>query len=255
MISAETEHILRRLLAGQPTYKPVIEVLKKLEHIHMICFVGATGMGKTTLMDALVAFDPQRYGKTRNFTSRPPREDDDQKRYYYYQHSDEGLAPILERIARHENLQHNINPYTLTIYGSEVDDYPHAYNLGDIFSSSIDGFRQLGFGELRVFSVVTNPHVWIERLEARFPAGHPHREARLQEALDSLTWSLAQNAADHTWVISPVDDVQVAVTSVDLTIRGETQPSAGKPVDKPTDQAEARELAEQCLAKVKELLG
>jgi hypothetical protein len=244
MISPETEAILRRLLAEQPTYRPEAAILEKLGSIDFTCFVGATCMGKTTLMDALVALDSTRYGKTRNFTTRPPRVDDDPKRYYYYEHSDAGLAPILERIAHRQNLQHNINPYTLTMYGGEVADYPHPHNMGDIFASSVDGFRQLGFGKLRVFSVVTDPDAWLRRIEERFPAGHPHRQARLQEAADSLTWSLAQTAPDHAWVINPPGQVQVAATSVDSLIRGE----------KPADQAEARSLAEECLEHVRDLL-
>lgn len=243
-LSTETEATLRRLLAEQPTYKPVPAVLEKLQHISFVCFVGATCMGKTTLMDALVALDSSRYGKTRNFTTRPPRPDDDPKRYYYFKHSDAGLAPILKRIAQHENLQHNINPYTLTMYGSEIGDYPHAYNLGDIFSSSIDGFRQLGFGELRIFSVVTRPNAWIKRIEERFPVGHPNRQARLQEAVDSLTWSLTQDSPDHAWVINPPEHIETAVTAVDSVIRGK----------KPSHQDEAKQLAEECLAKVKQLL-
>ena len=38
---------------------------------------------------------------------------------------------MLNRIGQHENLQHNINPYTLTMYGSEIGDYPHPHNLGE----------------------------------------------------------------------------------------------------------------------------
>ena len=243
-LSADTEALLRRLLAEQPTYKPVSAVLEKLQHISFVCFVGATCMGKTTLMDALVALDSSRYGKTRNFTTRPPRADDDPKRYYYFEHTDAGLAPVLKRIAQHENLQHNINPYTLTMYGSEISDYPHAYNLGDIFSSSIDGFRQLGFGKLRIFSVVTSPDAWLARIEERFPQRHPNRQARLQEAADSLNWSLAQDSPDHAWVINPPEHIETAITSVDSVIRGE----------KPIHQDEARRLAEACLIKVQELL-
>lgn len=226
-------------------YRPETAIVSQLSHIHFACFVGASCMGKTTLMDGLVAFDSKRYGKTRNFTSRPPRTDDDPKRYYYYEHSDAGLAPVLERIAARQNLQHNINPYTLIMYGSELSDYPHLINMGDIFASSIDGFRQLSFGKLWVFSVVTDPDTWAARIEERFPAGSPHREARLREAVDSLAWSLAQNSADHAWVVNPPAHIETATASVDSIIRG----------NKPPGQVEARALAEACKKRVQELLG
>ena len=245
MISAETEATLRRLLTEQPTYRPVQRVLSQIANVTFICFVGAGGMGKTTLMDELVVFNGERYGKTRNFTSRPPRPDDDPKRYYYYQHTDEGLAPLLQRIERHENLQHNIDPYSGYVYGSEAGDYPHPYNLGDIWSTSIDGFRQLGFDKLYIFSVVTDADSWQRRFDMRFPADHDLREARLKEAAQSLTWSLAQKNSDHQWVINRDGDIRVAANSVDSIIRGEK--SAG--------QNEARELAQQCLARAQELLG
>lgn len=243
MISPETKATLRRLLAEQPTYRPVPAVLEKLQHITFVCFVGATCMGKTTLMDALVALDPKRYGKTRNFTTRPPRADDDPKRYYYYEHSDEGLQPVLARIAARENLQHNINPFNLYVYGSELADYPHRYNLGDIFSSSIDGLRQLGYGKLVICSVVTDPDTWQQRLEARFPVGHPQRADRLREAVMSLEWSLAQHATDHQLVFSPEKRIEATATSVDYALRHET---AG-------DQAEATRLAKQCLTRARQL--
>ncbi|PID99520.1 hypothetical protein CSA80_02045 [Candidatus Saccharibacteria bacterium] len=245
MISEETAQKLQQLLASQPTYKPNQAVQAALKDINVSCFVGATCVGKTTLMDALVAYRPQYYGKTRNFTSRPPRADDDPKRYYYYEHSDAGLAPVFARIAQHENLQHNINPYNLTVYGSELADYPHPMNVGDIFSSSIDGFRQLGFGTLHVFSVVTDPDAWRTRLEQRFPSGHPQLHARLEEAVASLTWSLTQTAQDHAWVINPPNDIQAAVTAVDAIIRGENA----------SNQAEAQNLATACLEQAKKLLN
>lgn len=242
MISEQTESILRKLLAEQPTYRPVQEILEQLRHISFVCFVGATCMGKTTLMDALAAFDPK-YGKTRNFTTREPRPDDDPKRYYYYEHSDAGLQPVLERIERHENLQHNINPFNLHMYGSEIGDYPHQYNMGDIFSSSIDGFRQLGFGKLYVFSVVTDADTWQQRFEERFPAGHPQREARLQEAVVSLEWSLAQIDDDHAWIVNPPDHIESAVGAVDDIILG----------DKPQRQEEAKQSAVACLQRAKDM--
>lgn len=241
MISRETEELLRHLLAKQPVYKPSDDVLKQLQEITMLCFVGATCMGKTTVMQLLAQTD-QAYGITRNFTSRSPRVEDDASRYVYFEHSDTGLRPILDRIASRELLQYNIHPFSLHVYGSEVEGYPHRYNMGDIFYSSITGFRQLGFKKLYVFSIITEPASWQRRFEARFPEGNPHRSARLAEAIESLEWSLSQTVADHIWVINRDDACQAAVHTVQQAMSGQLG-----------DQTEARQLAESCLALIREL--
>ncbi|MBL8121216.1 hypothetical protein JNM87_00510 [Candidatus Saccharibacteria bacterium] len=243
MISAETEATLRRLLSEQPTYQPIASIRDQLTDVSFMAFVGASCVGKTTLMDALVDFD-SKYGKTRNFTSRQPRPDDDPNRYYYYDHSDEGLRALLDRIAHHENLQYNINPFSYYVYGSEIEDYPHRHNMGDILYSSIDGFRQLGFGELRVFTVICNPSAWEQRFNERFPAGNPQRLSRLQEAAASLEWSLAQTSDDHTWVINIPSRIELAVTAVDRTVENNTIAL----------QPKAQQLAKDCLQRVKSYL-
>lgn len=242
MISEQTKQLLLQLLAEQPTYRPKQAVLDQIKGKRMVCLVGASCMGKTTIMDTLVRLDP-RFGKSRNFTSRPPREDDDSSRYYYYEHSDKGLAPIFDRIRAGELLQYNINPHTLHVYGSEASGYPHDINLGDIFSSSIDGFRQLGFGDVRVVTIVTNPSVWQARVNARFPVGSERREARLKEAVTSLEWSLAQTNPDHCFIISNDGQAEAAANALRASLNGQ-QP----------DQTEARQLAKACLAAAKEML-
>ncbi len=241
MISRETEELLRRLLAEQPTYKPTQAVLGQINQITMLCFVGATSMGKTTIMQTLAQSDAN-YGITKNFTSRAPRAEDDPKRYTYFEHSDAGLKPILTRIASRELLQYNIHPFSLHVYGSEVEGYPHHYNMGDIFYSSIDGFRQLGFRKLYVFSVITEPAAWRTRFEQRFPVGHPQRQARLSEAINSIEWSLAQTASDHTWVINRDGECDMAVADVQSILSGQ-----------PLRQDEARHMATGCLAVIESL--
>lgn len=241
MISSDTEKLLRRLLTEQPVYKPDQSTLNKIHKITMLCFVGATSMGKTTIMQILEQQNAD-FGITKNFTSRQPRTEDDPKRYTYFEHSDTGLKPILSRIASRELLQYNIHPYSLHVYGSEVEGYSHKFNMGDIFYSSIDGFRQLGFQKLYVFSVITEPEAWRARFEQRFPAGHAHRQARLAEAISSIKWSLAQNADDHIWIVNRDGDADKAARSVLNLING-IRPS----------QDEARQLAEECLEKIREL--
>jgi len=243
MISREKEGLLRRLLAEQPTYKPNEAVLDQVKHITMLSFVGASSMGKTTVMEFL-AKDHIDYGITKNFTSREPRAQDDPSRYVYFKHSDAGLKPILDRITSHELLQYNIHPFSLHVYGSEVAGYPHRYNMGDIFYSSIDGFRQLGFEKLYVFSIITEPDTWRARFERRFPVDHPQRQARLSEATHSLEWSLAQTATDHNWIINRDDECSIAATDVQKVVNGQH-----------IEQDEARVMAEECLALVRKLLA
>ena len=242
MISESTEQKLRTLLAAQSTYKPNADILDQVAEVSVLCFVGATCMGKTTLMDTL-ATTQKGFGKTRNFTSRPPREEDDQNRYYYFEHSDEGLQPIFDRIQSRELLQYNINPFSLYMYGSEADDYPHDYNLADIFSSSIDGFRGLGFGSLQIFTVVSKPDTWRHRFEQRFPPTDTQRTPRLQEAAQSLEWSLAQPTADHVFIANDTSPEAMA-TSVKSAIQGEIP-----------DQTKAREYATACLTEIMSLLA
>lgn len=188
----------------------------------------------------LVALDPMHFGKTRNFTTRPSRPDDDPSRYYYFEHTESGLAPIFERIKTHELLQYNIDPFSYYIYGSEIEGYTHDYNLGDIWSTSIAGFRQLGFGELYVCSVVTEAAEWLARFDQRFPAGNPLRSARLKEAVVSLEWSLAQTNPDHRLIINRNKMASNAAESVRRFIDGQVE-----------DQAEAKQLALDCLALAK----
>lgn len=241
MISRETEALLQRLLVEQPTYKPSQNVLDRVQQITMISFVGASSMGKTTLMQLLARTAPG-YGITKNFTSRSPRPEDDPGRYVYFEHTDAGLKPILDRIASHELLQYNIHPFSLHVYGSEIEGYPHHYNMGDIFYSSIDGFRQLGFKKLYVFSVITEPATWQARFDKRFPAGHSQRQARLAEAVSSLKWSLAQDNPDHAWIIDRDNECEAAASDVQAVIGGAV-----------TQQNEAHALAIACLELIEML--
>lgn len=241
MISAETEAKLRQLLNERSSYKPRPEVLEQVADKEVWGFVGATCMGKTTIMRELARRSSD-YGEFIVFTTREPRANDNASRYAYYEHTDASLAELIKRIETKDVLQYDINPFSLLVYGSDVDGYRHRYNLGDIFASSIDGFRQLGFGTVRVISIVTNPATWLTRFNERFPLGHPGRDARKLEAASSLRWSLSQiDAPDHYWLINNRDASTVAD---DLLAMLATSP---KP------NPEALQLAQACLKQIEEL--
>ena len=243
MISEATTQLLQKLFQVQNTYQPAPAIIAQLSSKSLLMFVGATCVGKNTVMQSVAGSDP-RFGVSGTFTTRPPREDDNPKVYTYYEHSDEGLEPILSRIAKREVVNYAINPHSLLLYGTELSDYPYEYNLKDIFSSAITGFRQLGFKQTLAVTVITQPEIWLQRFEARFPVGHPQREARRDEAIDSFSWSLGQTGADHLWVENIDGQPELAAQLVlDACLQGGTgQPEARKLAEASLEAAEQIQL-------------
>lgn len=199
-------------------------------------------MGKTTVMQSLADAAPGQYGEFVTFTSRPPRASDNKTRYVYYPHTDAGLKLLIDRIRHRDVVQYNVNPFNLYMYGSDIAGYPYANNLGDIFASSVDDFRRLGFGKAQFFTVVAPASLWLERFNERFAPGDPQRAARLQEAVTSLQWSLAQTDPDHTWVINDRPSRIVAAEVISYIRGSKTLQS---------DQIRARGIATNCLEAIK----
>jgi hypothetical protein len=200
MLSPVTIQQLDILHKTQNSYEPNPTIQAQLSAKTLFAVVGATCEGKNTVMEAVTGLDP-RFRIAGTFTSRDPRETDSPSVYTYYQNSDEGLQGLLAEIAKREVVQYAINTHAHTIYGSHLADYTSAYNLRDVFSGAVAGFRRLGFKQVVTTSVITDPSIWRRRFEERFPVGNPLRESRRNEAIESLTWSLAQpEDGQHFWL-------------------------------------------------------
>ena len=238
MLNEETKVRIAKLAAEQAKYRPHAATRAKLAEKTLVMLVSATCMGKSTIMRELADEIPT----VGTITTRPARQDDAHDRYEYFEHSDTGLAPLLHDIETGKLVQYTVNPHSGFIYGSRVEDYPGEINIGDYFSTVVDDFKDYGFKRTIPISVITDPASWLRRFEARFPAGYPDRQARLREAVESLEWSLSR--ADTQWVINHNGASQVAAASVKTIIQGETA----------QNQAEAKELALQCIRQIKELL-
>jgi len=195
--SPDTLALLQRLYESQSTYQPDEAIAAQLAHKHVLLFVGPTCAGKNTVMET-VAKTNGSFTTVGRFTSREPRPDD--KGYTYYDNTDAGLAPILRAISERHVVQYAVHPYAHTLYGSNLEDYPGKYNMADVFSGAVAQFKQLGFQQTMVLSIATDPTAWRKRFDERFPIGHPQRQARRNEAIESLTWSLTQHANDRHWI-------------------------------------------------------
>lgn len=224
MISEATKRALQQLAANESSYRPDPAIARQLASKTIIMLVGATCEGKSTLMHEVARLDP-RFGLSGTFTSRPPRTTDG-GHYSYITYSDAGLAPLFEKIKNRELVQYAIN-FNLQIYGSELKDYNHTYNLLDVFSSAMPSFQKLGFGKLYTTTVVSRPDTWLKRFEERFPHGHEQRAFRRDEAIESFRWSLAQTNA-HFW-IENIDDTPRAgaLAIIDIILsEGQGNPAA-----------------------------
>jgi guanylate kinase len=198
-LSRDALQYLDLLYEEQGTYRPNLAVATKLASKQMLVFVGPTCVGKNMVMETIAATD-KRFRIVGTFTSRDPRPNE--KGYTYYENTDSGLAPILADIKEHRVVQYAVNRYAHTLYGSTLDDYPCEFNMGDVLSSAVSQFEQLGFQRVITFSLTTDPAPWLEQFERRFPPNHPQREARRNEAIESITWSLSQSGNSHFWIIN-----------------------------------------------------
>jgi hypothetical protein len=237
MISSDTKQKLEQLYLVQESYRPAASLASNLQDKIIVMLVGATCMGKNTVMQAAAELNAG-FRVTGNRTSRTPRIDDDHSRYSYYENTDEGLQPVLDQIAKGKVVQYAVNPHSHLLYATTIADYPGTYNLSDVFSTAVDNFRQLGFRAAVTISVATDPQVWLRRFEARFPLGSPDRQARRDEAVESLEWSLAQpENGEHFWVKNIDGQPELAAQAVIDIVT-----SAGKGM-----ATEARPQAEACL--------
>lgn len=199
MLSPATQRELIRLQEYQDAYRPNEATRQALRHLSLTATVGAAATGKSTIMRTAAKLDPA-FAQAGTFVSRPSRRDDTGKIFDYYPHTDAGLRPLLDRIRRRQVVQYHINEHTGHIYGSELHHYAAEHNMLDIWSSAIPHFRALNFGSFRIATIVTDPQTWLRQFDERFPAGHPLRTGRLDEAVESLSWSLQQTGPDHVWL-------------------------------------------------------
>ncbi len=218
-MSPQTIAQLADLRSRQAAYQQRPADKQKLANRTVLAFVGAACEGKNTLMDAVVALD-KRFHVIGTVTSRAPRESDEGLPYTYYEHTDAGLQSLFQDIDDHKLVQYFVAkqaPYH--VYGSDTEDYPGEYNVGDYFAHSVADMRTRGFKKVIALTIITPPEIWLERFEARFPQGHELRTYRRDEAIESFEWSLAQPSdGSHFWVENTGDPAAAAQTIVNIAL-------------------------------------
>lgn len=193
---------------------------------HLVMLIGPTAVGKSTVMNAVVAQDNE-FKRVLGFTTRPPRSNDEPGQYRYMSHQ-----TVEELIAAGQVLQHVVNPANGHVYGTTGADYPGRYNVKDTLSRAVADFRQLPFESTRVISLTVPAGPWHQWLDMRYPEPSTERTMRLREAKESIEWSLQQTAS-HTWLINqPGRENDVAKSLIDMVRGGESQYSVPQEAQK-----------------------
>ncbi|MES2876464.1 MAG: hypothetical protein V4678_03250 [Patescibacteria group bacterium] len=166
----------------------------------LVMIVGPSAIGKSTLMNEIVRRD-ERFSRVRSFTTRPPR-NNDEPGHYLYMTNDERLAQQVSG----DIVTDVLFPTTGYHYGTVAKSYGSGYNLLDTLAHSVDEYEQLPFKRTVTISLTTNPDTWQNWLTMRFPSGGSDMKLRLEEAVASIEWSVAQTD-NHYWIVNEPGDV------------------------------------------------
>jgi ribose 1,5-bisphosphokinase PhnN len=211
VISAHTEQILHELRGLEQHQQPSEHMRQMLRDITLVGIVAPSASGKNMLIDTMLDTHKS-WHYVPSVTTRPKQERDTPGSYRaYIPHDDSGIAAIYNDVVSGRLLQFAMHPLTNHIMATYLADYSGAVNLKDLYASSVDSFRKLGFGRLVVVSLVTPYDLWKPRFDARFPVNDTDRAKRLAEAASSTNWSQKQaNATDHLYLVNDGTPVQAS---------------------------------------------
>jgi guanylate kinase len=179
---------------AQQDYLPSDTTAAKLRAVEALLFVGPAGVGKSTTLSMVADLD-DRFSRTGSIGTRPVAPRDDPKMFRHYP-KDELLAKIADRSV----VQYAVHPTTESIYATTADMYASPYNMLEMLPAGVEQFRHIGFGDLQIFYMVTQPDAWRQWFETRYPDHSEERQKRLDEAMISLQWSLDQPADSFVWL-------------------------------------------------------
>lgn len=189
-----------------------------MESLHdktLVMIVGPTAVGKSSLMNQVVALDSE-FGRVSGFTTREPRENDEPGLYRYLT-----SAAARQLIEQGEVVQFAIHPTTGDIYGTQPQDYPRRFNLLDTLSTVVAGMQSLPFKNVVTISLTTPAAAWRNWLLERYPEPSEERTKRLQEARQSIEWSMAQTS-QHFWLVNHPNELHATANELINVVRNGT---------------------------------
>lgn len=212
---------LQVLNSLEPIYQPSTTAAEAIGDKNLIAFIGAFAVGKTTLIEAVAASNPD-YTEVISFTTRPSRGEGD--RYRFIDYSDTSLEMLALQAQEGRLVNFTVHPTTGYVYGTEPSDYKSRNCMLATTAKSFETDKLLPFATVKPVVVVAEPHAWLRRIDAR-AASIKERQARVDEARQSLEWSLNTDGVlfiDNT----PCSIALTARTLVQLLEDSDPRPNA-----------------------------
>lgn len=214
VLSPDVAHRLIAARAREHLYTPQPSIQDRLHNKSLIMLVGPAAVGKSFVMNYIVAHAPE-FRRVPVLTTREARPDDEPGMFRYQPHTDSTLHTILDQIEARELVEYVIHPTSGRLYGTTIEDFPGEYNLLATLSDIVDYFRRLPFKQTYVIGLTTDLGTWQQWFEARYPHSSDERSKRLHEALLSLTWLLASERQSYiTWVKNSPDTSEKAAQTI-----------------------------------------
>jgi guanylate kinase len=161
--------------------------------------IGPVAVGKSFIIEHVTAQDKE-FNSVPTFTTRDARSDDTPGLFLIRPHTVHGLAQILDEIQQGRLVQYMVHPTTHSVYGTKPEYYSARYNLLPTISTVVDTIHR-PFGSGVAVFIVAKPETWRKWLDIRYPIKSKERTKRLQEAVASLRWALAnEKKSNIMWV-------------------------------------------------------
>lgn len=204
-------------------YQAGPDVLNRINNIDLLMIIGATGVGKTSIIKRLgIPYVPAD-------TTRPMRpEEIDGSDYYFRTDYDKLAAEIKDR----QFVQVNVFS-TGDFYGTKVSSYPQlGFAVYAVVAEKIEQFRQMGFNDT-ISAYVTPPSFleWMDRMD-KHNVESDQLSQRLEEAKRSFNFGLTDKKVH--FIIN--DDLDKSVYQTKMLVNGKPD------LDR---EAKARQAAEQ----------
>lgn len=199
----------------------------------LIMLVSPSAIGKSTIVREVLRRD-KRFRRVRSFTTRQPRPDDEVDQFFY-------LTPdeLTVKRADHELITEVHFPTTGQTYGTIAASYDGEYCLLETLAHSVEEYRSLDFKRTVTISITAPAEFWRQRFVERYPEPSDEAKKRLDEAEQSIRWSLAQTR-NHTWLVNDQSAEMMAQKLIDITLGA-------------TEGDDGHDIAADCLAQIQSM--